>query len=161
MENPQMITVDLPGGAPLRLEHVVFDVNGTLTLDGELLPGVAERIAALRELVAVELLTADTRGRLTALAAALGVKGTIVRASAIGAEKRRYVEQLGASSVAAIGNGMNDVGMLAVAALGIVVVGPEGAAGAALRAADVVALSIGDAFDLLLNPLRLTATLRP
>ncbi|HEU5330624.1 MAG TPA: hypothetical protein VFU78_21195 [Thermomicrobiales bacterium] len=156
-----MITVDLPGGAPLRLEHVVFDVNGTLTLDGELLPGVAEQIAALRELVTVELLTADTRGRLTALAATLGIKGTVLRASAIGAEKRRYVEQLGAARVAAIGNGMNDVGMLAVAALGIVVLGPEGTASAALRAADVVALSIGDAFDLLLNPLRLTATLRP
>ncbi|MGN6814375.1 MAG: HAD family hydrolase, partial [Thermomicrobiales bacterium] len=95
MEQLRVITVDLPGGAPLRLEHVVFDVNGTLTLDGELLPGVAERIAALRELVTVELLTADTRGRLTAWAATRGIKGTILRASAIGEEKRRYVEQLG------------------------------------------------------------------
>ena len=50
--------------------------------------------------------------------------------------------------------------MLAEAALGIAVVGPEGAAAATLAAADVVAPGIFSALDLLANPLRLTATLR-
>ena len=35
-----------------------------------------------------------------------------------GEEKLRYVEQLGPASVIAFGNGMNDVGMLRLAAIG-------------------------------------------
>ena len=59
-----------------------------------------------------------------------------------------------------IGNGANDVLVLEGAALGIAVIGPEGASSAALRAADVVCASIVDALDLLLEPRALTATLR-
>jgi len=46
------------------------------------------------------------------------------------------------------------------AALGIAAVGPEGAAVDAPQASEVVTPSIQAAFDLLLNPLRLVATLR-
>jgi soluble P-type ATPase len=51
--------------------------------------------------------------------------------------------------------------MLGEAALGIAVVGPEGAASASLAAADVVCGSILVALDLLLEPRALAATLRP
>ena len=47
-----------------------------------------------------------------------------------------------------------------LAALGIAVIGPEGAAGAAVRVADVVCGSILDALDLLLDETALRATLR-
>ena len=50
--------------------------------------------------------------------------------------------------------------MLQAAALGIAVIGPECAAAEALAAADIVAPNILAALDLLLNPLRLVATLR-
>ena len=59
-----------------------------------------------------------------------------------------------------MGNGRNDRLMLDEAALGVVVVQREGAAVETLLAADVVCQSIVDALDLLLNPLRLKATLR-
>ena len=78
-----------------------------------------------------------------------------------GAEKAALVERLGAAGCVAIGNGANDVAMLERAALGIAVVGPEGASGRALLAADVVCRSVLDAFDLLLDPRLLVATLRP
>ena len=35
-----MLHFDIPGSAPLELEHLVLDYNGTLALDGILLPGV-------------------------------------------------------------------------------------------------------------------------
>jgi hypothetical protein len=41
-----------------------------------------------------------------------------------------------------------------------VVIGSEGASGAALRTADAVVASAPEAIDLLLHPLRLVATLR-
>jgi soluble P-type ATPase len=36
-----MLTIDIPGAAALRLEHLVLDFNGTLACDGALLEGVA------------------------------------------------------------------------------------------------------------------------
>jgi soluble P-type ATPase len=51
--------------------------------------------------------------------------------------------------------------MLQEAALGIVVIGREGAAAATFAAADVVCRSIGDALELLLDDRALAATLRP
>ena len=75
------------------------------------------------------------------------------------AQAPRLVERLGAERVVAVGNGANDAGMLQAAALGIAVLGPEGLAGEAWQAADVVA-GIHQALDLLLHPRRLVATLR-
>jgi soluble P-type ATPase len=51
--------------------------------------------------------------------------------------------------------------MLREAALGVAVIGPEGAATSALRAADVICHSILDALDLLLDEQALASTLRP
>ncbi|MCS7003502.1 MAG: ATPase P, partial [Dehalococcoidia bacterium] len=58
------------------------------------------------------------------------------------------------------GNGANDVAMLERAAIGVAVIGPEGAASSAIAAADVVTIAIADALDLLRYPRRLIATLR-
>lgn len=153
-----MITVEIPGKATLQLEHVVFDVNGTLALDGELLPGVKERIDALREQVQVHMLTANTHGKQAALDTALGFSATIVQRG--GVEKAAYVLSLGGDNVVAVGNGAIDVNMMQASGLSIAVLGPEGLAGAALKSAEVVVLSITDALDLLLKPDRLRATLR-
>jgi P-type E1-E2 ATPase len=164
-----MLTVEIPGYGQLALEHLVLDLNGTLALDGEVLPGVAERLAALSSHLPVHLLTADTRGRGAATAAALGISlhrlapGFVVSAQPNGDEasqKRAFVESLGAERVAAIGNGANDAEMLAVAALGVAVLGPEGLARAAWQNADLIVPDINAALDLLLHPQRLIATLR-
>ena len=71
------------------------------------------------------------------------------------------VQELGPTSVVAFGNGANDAGMLRLAALGIAVLGEEGVALTALQAADVLAHGPISAINLLLQPKRLIATLRP
>ena len=50
--------------------------------------------------------------------------------------------------------------MLETVALGMAVILKEGACGATLQAADVACRDFVDALDLLLNPLRLVASLR-
>jgi P-type E1-E2 ATPase len=77
-----------------------------------------------------------------------------------GEEKRHYVEQLGPAHVIAFGNGVNDVAMLRLAAIGVAVLAGEGMTISALQAADVLALGPVDAIELVLNPKRLVATLR-
>lgn len=151
------INVRLPGRAPLELDHLLLDFTGTLSCDGALLPGVAERLAVLAASVHVTVLTADTFG--TARQALAGLP-LALRVIATGADKLVFLESLGADSVATIGNGRNDVAMVSRAALGIAVIGPEGAAGELVRVAGVVATDICAALDVLLHPLRLTATLR-
>jgi hypothetical protein len=51
-----------------------------------------------------------------------------------GADRHGYVEWLGAEKCAAVGNGRNDAEMLTASALGIAVIGPEGAHAAAVAA---------------------------
>jgi P-type E1-E2 ATPase len=151
------VALAIPGRHPLELEHLVLDVNGTLTDRGTLLEGVPERLGRLRERLEVHLLSADTFGTLASVADRLAVSA---RPVSTGADKVDVLRELGPERCAAIGNGANDAAMLAAAALGLVVLGPEGASAAALQAADVVCRSVLDAFDLLLDERALIATLR-
>ena len=152
------VEVAIPGRKrPLRIEHVVFDFNGTLAVEGRLVRGVAARLKALAARADVVVMTADTFGMVGRALAGSPVAVHIVRG---GAEKRRFVESLGCRTVAAVGNGANDVPMLRAAGLGIAVLGDEGTSGEAVRVATVVARDINVAIDLLLKPQRLVATLR-
>ncbi len=156
-----MLELSIPGRGTYALLHLVLDVNGTLTLDGALLPEVTERLDRVRPLLAIHLLSADTFGRLDEIAARLRVPARRLEpGQSEPEEKLAYVRDLGSTSVVAIGNGANDAAMLAEAAVGIAVLGPEGLAGSALLAADVLAASVGAALDLLLHPQRLAATMR-
>lgn len=154
-----MIRLDIPGWGVLELEDLVLDLNGTIALDGEVLAGVPQRLAALSERLTFHLVTADTQGRASEVAEQLGADLNLVPPGNEANQKKAFVKWLGAKRVVAIGNGANDAGMLQAAVLGIAVLGPEGLAVEALRAADVVA-DIHEALDLLLHPKRLVATLR-
>jgi soluble P-type ATPase len=150
-------TIEIPGGDPIRLEHLVLDINGTLTNRGELIDGVAERLARLAGDLTLHIVTADTLGTAIDLGARLGVSVTIIQT---GADKAAFVRRIGAQGTVAIGNGRNDEAMLRASRLGIAIIGPEGAAGTTLVVADVVCRSITDALDLLLDRQALFATIR-
>jgi P-type E1-E2 ATPase len=153
-----MRTIEIPGRDPLELAHLLLDVNGTLTDRGDLIDAVEARLRRVRRLLAVQLISADTFGTLEHVASTLGVASRMV---ATGAEKAALVRELGPRNCAAIGNGANDALMLQEAALGIVVIGSEGAATSAVAAADIVCHSIEAALELLLDDRALAATLRP
>ena len=142
------------------MKHLVLDVNGTIAMDGQLVEGVAQRLAELRRLIEVHMLTADTRGRQQAIDAQLGIVAARITPQGEAAQKASFVQNLGRESVCAIGNGANDAQMLREAKLAIAVLGEEGLAVETLNAADVVAPHVNAALDLLLHPLRLVATVR-
>jgi P-type E1-E2 ATPase len=155
-----MIEVDVPGWGRLHLAHLVLDVNGTIAADGQIVEGVAERLAVLARQVEVHLITADTHGRQAELDARLGLRATRIGAGQEQVQKAERVRALGAKTVCYVGNGANDAAALEAAGVGIAVLGVEGLALEALRAADVLAPSITAALELLLVPARLVATLR-
>ncbi len=144
----------------MRLVHLVFDVNGTLAVDGVLMDGLVKRIAALRDRLQVHLLTADTHGRQAIIDRQLNLVAVRVEPGDERQQKADYVRQLGAEMVVAIGQGANDAAMLKEAGLGICVLSPEGTAVETLLAADLVVPDIFTALDLLEKPLRLIASLR-
>ncbi len=156
-----MLRLSIPGRGRYELRHLVLDVNGTLTRDGELIPGVEEPLGELRTFLEVRLISADTLGRLDAIAVQLSLPAR--RLSTDGTEseqKARFVEELGPATVVPIGNGTNDGGMLRAAAVGIAVMGPKGCAVEALLAGDITVRSVLDALDLVRFPSRVVATLR-
>lgn len=156
-----MLEIALPGTAPLALEHLVADFNGTLAQDGVLLPGVADALRNLASRLTIHVVTADTFGAAAQALAGLPLQLTLLGAGPHADAKRRYVKTLGAERCVAIGNGRNDELMLADAALGIAVVQGEGAARPTVLAADVWVPDIRSGLGLLLQPSRLIATLRP
>jgi P-type E1-E2 ATPase len=156
-----LIEIIVPGWKHLTLAVLVLDVNGVLAVDGQLLAGVSEHLSQLNHQLVIHLLSADTHGRLDDVKARLAVSGH--RLNPVGNEveqKARFVREIGADGVVAIGNGANDVGMLQEATLGICVLGPEGLAATTIAASDLVVGSIHDALDLLAHPKRVMATLR-
>ena len=155
-----MIEITIPGRGVLRLEHLVTDVNGTLALDGQLMEGVAKRIAALSDRLTIHLLTADTHGRQSVIDRQLGLTAARMKPGGEALQKADYVRKLGSEKVVAIGQGANDADMLDLAALGICVMSQEGVARESLLAADLLLPDILAALDLLEKPLRIVASLR-
>jgi soluble P-type ATPase len=155
-----MLPIPISGFGHLELDYLVLDYNGTLAVDGSIVEGVPERLQRLSRDLAIHVITADTFGRARIALAELPCNVVVLNSELQDEAKRAYVESLGPTRCVCIGNGRNDALMLECAALGIAVLQAEGAAGETLGRADVVCRGITDALDLLLHPLRLTATLR-
>ena len=155
-----MIEIAIPGAKTLRLSTAIVDFNGTLARDGRLHDGVADRLRALAQQLAIHVVTADTTRTARASLEGLPVQVHIVQDTGQTAAKRAFLEACDSQQVVAIGNGRNDEALLDAAELSIVVIGDEGCSAKTLAVADIACTNILDALDLLLIPTRLIATLR-
>lgn len=155
-----MIEVEIPGFCLFQFQHLVLDVNGTIAEDGTLIEGVAERLEELRKNLTIHLITADTHGTGERIDTSLRLKAVRIPLQNQAQAKLEYIERFGTRTVVAIGNGANDAAMVEHAALGIAVIGPEGAATESVTRAKIVVGDIRKAFELLIYPKRLIATLR-
>jgi len=147
--------VEIPNYGSLEFNAVLFDLNGTLGVNGRIPEDVKELLKKLADKYTVVVLSADTFGTLEE-----ELKGIPVRIERVssGAEKGEISE--GYSPYAAVGNGNNDVAMLDKAELAFCVIGGEGASVDALLASDIVVTDVRDAIEMLLNEKKLIATLR-
>jgi soluble P-type ATPase len=155
--NNRYIDLEIQGGIIRRFTDLVLDYTGTLSLDGILLPGVAERLVRISEGLRITIMTADTFGMAAAQTKDLPVEFRIIKT---GVEKADAVLAMGGKNVIAVGNGRNDAPMMDKAGLKIAIMGPEGASAELVRVSDIVVRDIRDALDLIIHPLRLKATLR-
>ncbi|GAV24114.1 hypothetical protein ciss_00470 [Carboxydothermus islandicus] len=155
-----MLTIEIPGRFTLNFAYLVLDYNGTIAVDGKLLPGVIELLEKLSKYLKIYVLTRDTFGKVKEELSFLPYVEVVIVGEPGAQEKLEFIKKLGAEKTVAIGNGYNDRLMLKEAALGILVIEEEGANIEALLNADIVVKSPIDALKLLTNKDRLVATLR-
>ena len=155
-----MIKISIPGFDDLELRYLVSDYNGTLAVDGKLLPGVGQLLTELSEQLEIHVITADTFGLAVSQLAQLPVKLKITPLESQSKAKLAFIKELGVENVIAFGNGRNDLLMLKAADVGIALLQTEGGSTETLASADVISKDILDALNLLKNPKRLIASLR-
>jgi len=150
----------IPGSGTLDIRNIMLDYNGTLAVDGIMIPGVGQILNELSILFNIHVVTADTFG--TSGSELRNVKCTLSRLDAgdQSGAKLRYLTGLGKDNTACIGNGKNDMLMLKESVLGIAVIQEEGAYTPALIASDIVCPDIFSALGYFRKPERLVATLR-
>ena len=155
-----MIEIGISTKKNLQIFQLVLDYNGTIACDGVLIEGVASLIEKLSEDLEIHILTADTQGSVISQVGNLPCIVSIIPEGSEDLSKDEFVRSLGSSKTACIGNGRNDRLMLRNSAIGIALIGKEGASGDVLESADIIVTSIIDALELFLYPIRLKATVR-
>lgn len=153
--------INIPGREVVKIKNLLLDYNGTIACDGKLIPSVKEKIEAINKKgIKVHIVTADTHGTVKNQCSNMPVKIQIFDNSNASENKREIVQKLKGDNCVCIGNGFNDGAMFKECAISIIVMGEEGCSVKSLMKADVVCKKIEDAFDLILKPNRMIATLR-
>ena len=156
-----MYELNVPGYKTFRLEHIVFDFNGTLAEGGQLIKGLKDRLCALSNDLKVHIVTADTFNTVRQEFSNTDIHIEIIDKKSRGIDyKKDFIKELGKNTVIAVGNGNNDAKMLNTAELGVAVIGKEGAAVSSILNSDIIVNDIKDVFNIIDNPQKLIATLR-
>jgi soluble P-type ATPase len=158
------ITIDIPGFGKLQINAVLSDYTGTLAFDGKLVAGVKGRLRRLAERVDIHVVTADSFGTAEGELKGLPIVCRRLKGEKEDVQKAHYATELNPRHVASFGNGNNDRLHLKLVkeagGLAIAVENGEGCAHEALRHANIFVAGAVNALDLLLEPIRLRATLR-
>lgn len=152
--------LEIPGREIIEIKNVVFDYNGTIAIDGQLIEGVGEIINELADTVDFHVITADTYGSVEKALADIKCKVVRISNEKQDSSKLDYLLNLGKETTLCVGNGKNDRLMLKESVIGIALIQDEGACVESLLAADIVCKSIMDVFAYFKNTDRIKATLR-
>ena len=154
-----MITIQRPGKETLEIEFILIDFEGTLASDGRVHPKAKDKINLLSKRTKIYILTKKEKEEIGETLKKVKAEVTYFTGEDVSLQKSELLRRLGEQRTVAIGNGMDDAPIMEAAGLSVCILGKEGAAGEALRRADVVVTDILDALDFLLKPLRQRATL--
>ena len=155
-----MLKLEIPGRGVFEFENIVLDLNGTLSVDGKIHRKVKDKINLLAKKAKIYVLTADTRGQARQTLDKINTEIVLLSSDNTSREKAEFIHTIGGNRTVAIGNGYNDHLMVREAALGLCIIGKEGASAETVKRSDVILQDVLDALDFLLRPLRSKATLR-
>lgn len=152
--------INIPGFKNIEIKNLVLDYNGTIANNGLLINNVETFINKIAESIQVYIITADTFGTVEAQLKNTNCKVLKITNENQNQQKLELIQKLDANNTIAFGNGRNDELMLKEAVIGIGILENEGIYTKNLLSADIICKNIANAFELLLTPNKLIATLR-
>lgn len=148
----------VPEVGEIEINTIVFDLNGTLQVKGQIPEGVKPRLKKLSDL-GFELIffSGDARGNALEIAKELGIN--FIK-TVSGIEKEQAFLKYDPSTTAAIGNARIDIGKFKHAKLSIATLQSEGIHTGILEHVDVIVPTIIDALDFFLDEGTFKGTMR-
>ena len=149
---------DIPGVGTLTIKTIILDLNGTLSVGGQVPEGVKPRLQKLKGMgFRVLFFTGNTRNDADDLATDLDIEWKLAKNAT---EKRDLALELDPGTCASIGNGRIDLELMKTVKLRVVTLQSEGVHVETLMHSDILIPTINDALDLFIDSQRLVATLR-
>lgn len=157
-----MKEINIPNYGKFIIENVIFDLNGTLQLKGQISEEVVNKFEQLKDNYNVYIISADIRGNLKELANKLNVSFIKInpKETTEAEAKNNELIKLNKDKTIAVGNGNNDALMLKNAVIGITVLGNEGATVKSILNSDAVFPNPISVLDFLLDEKIMIGTLR-
>lgn len=148
--------INIPNYKNLNIKYLILDYNGTIASAG--LPlDIENPLLEISKHLKIVVLSGNTFSGIKEHLKDFKLEVVVTKDAEA---KRKYLEALNPDLCIAVGNGNIDSDMLASAGIGIAVIGDEGCATAAILKADLVVKSIHHAFEMILEPRKLIATLK-
>lgn len=97
-----MIEMNIPGRGKVQIDYLVCDVNGTLAVDGVLLPGVISMLKKLKDTLQVFLITANTHGKQGRINEELGIEAILIQKNEEKEQKRKFVSSIVKDTITAL-----------------------------------------------------------
>lgn len=148
----------IPGQGDIEINTIILDLNGTLSVAGQVPDGVKDRLAKLKQMrFKIVLFTGNTRNDADELCKDLGIEWNLAKNTT---DKQNMALQYEPQKCASIGNGLIDRDLMKTVKLRIVTLQAEGVHIQTLLQSDILVPNINDALDLFIDEQRLVATLR-
>ncbi len=156
------IDVKVPWGEKYKINHVVFDLNGTLADHGKIADTTMELLKKLAKETEVYILTADTHETAEELKKEIKdfAQLVVLQSNDHALEKAQFVHALGYRETITLGNGGNDYKMVQESVLSFGVIGGEGFYAPLIQKVDILVDSVDHAIEMLINPMKIVATIR-
>jgi len=154
-----MITIQKPGQAPLEIEYLLVDYEGTLAIDGRVHPKAKDKMNLLSKRIKIYILFKGEKDKAEERLKKLKAEMLFLKEEKASEEKLDFLRKLDPQKTVAIGNGLDDAQIFDEVGFSICIIGKEGACGETLKRANLVMTDILDALDFLLKPFRQKATL--
>lgn len=159
-DGKHMLSINIPGWKKIELENLVLDFNGTLAVDGIIVPSIIPRLHELSKILKIFIISADTFGTVEEQCKGLPVRVHRIDPDNQKKQKGEFVRSLGGDVSCSAGNGEVDGDMLKESVLSVCVMGYEACSTGALMNSQLCVADGEQALDLLLKPGRIVATLR-
>ena len=154
-----MILLQRPGQDPLEIEFIMLNFEGTLATAQRVHPKAKDKINLLSKRARIFIFTTGEKESVSAVLRNVKAEVVYLKEGEASHGKLDFLKQLGPRRTVAMGSGMSDIEMIQNSAFGIGVMSREGTLSEVIGKADLVFMTVVDALDFLLKPLRQRATL--